>query len=67
MKAAIIGGAISILIVLIGWANSVESRLTSTVQRIERAERDGEDARSIEQSIDRRLSRIEGKLGIESK
>jgi lipoate-protein ligase B len=68
-KGAMIGVLVTALIAVLGWALTVESRLSAFqtqaeqgAERAQRVERDAETSRVYMQSIDQRLARIEGKL-----
>jgi hypothetical protein len=68
-KGAMVGILVTALIAVLGWALTVESRLSAfqtqteqSVERSQRVERDAETSRVYMQSIDQRLARIEGKL-----
>jgi Tfp pilus assembly protein PilO len=68
-KGALVGVLATALIAILGWALTVEGRLsafeaqtTQSSERAQRVERDAEASRVYMQSIDQRLARIEGKL-----
>lgn len=68
-RGAMIGVIVTALIAILGWALTVEGRLSAfqaqteqSTERAQRGERESEAGRIYMQSIDQRLARIEGKL-----